>query len=605
MRRMGLGIVRSCCRLLPADAFAQTQVLAELAASDDVHQGAECGVAVGRTWTSGEFGRAWTPMLEVPAARDLTAGPSLRVGLAPQVQVSPCRTTMMAHAYCEGNAMDSPEVPASAEGQVRRVAARARRGGALRQAPLTPNQRCCPEGAMPGRDCLTRPTDAAPLALFRIVFGILMLAEVLRYWAYGRIERYYVDPDFLFPFVEGIRPIGDGMYAVFVVMGIAALLLCVGYHYRTAAVAFFTLYTYTFLLDRAQYNNHYYLICLLGFLFVMTDAHRAFSVDARRRALAGCVPAWHVLVFRLQICIVFVYAGIAKLNPDWLAGQPVRMWLAARSDYPVIGPLLLQEWFVYLYAYAGLLFDLLICFLLLWAPARSVGFVLLVCFNLLNRWFYDIGIFPYLTVATFALFMDAVTIRSVFARLPGSDFGRRAAALFRVGLLSPAWARARVCLMVVFVLTQVLIPLRHFIIPGDVSWTDEGHNFSWRMKLRDKRAREITFYTRDPRTGHVRELSTAELTRRQKRKMSTRPHMVVRYARHLAEGLERDGFESPAVHVRALVALNGREPRSLIDEDANLAAEDYKLLTHNDWITPMRDPAVGSQLGARKAPVGY
>ena len=135
VRRMGLGIVRSCCRLLPADAFAQTQVLAELAASDDVHQGAECGVAVGRTWTSGEFGRAWTPMLEVPAARDLTAGPSLRVGLAPQVQVSPCRTTMMAHAYCEGNAMDSPEVPASAEGQVRRVAARARRGGALRQAP--------------------------------------------------------------------------------------------------------------------------------------------------------------------------------------------------------------------------------------------------------------------------------------------------------------------------------------------------------------------------------------------------------------------------------------------------------------------------------------
>ena len=443
---------------------------------------------------------------------------------------------------------------------------------------------------MLGRDYLTRPTDAAPLALFRIVFGILMCIEVLRYWAYGRIERYYVDPDFLFPFVEGIRPIGDGMYAVYVVMGLAALLLAIGYHYRAASIAFFTLYTYTFLLDRAQYNNHYYLICLLGFLFVMTDAHRAFSADAWRRALARRMPAWHLHVFRLQICVVFVYAGIAKLNADWLAGEPVRMWLAARSDYPVIGPLLLQEWFVYFYAYAGLLFDLLICFFLLWAPARTIGFVLLVGFNLLNRWFYDIGIFPYLTIATFALFMDGVTIRSVFARLPGPDFTKRAVAYVRAGLLLPVWARARVCVMVIFVLTQVLVPLRHFVIPGDVGWTDEGHNFSWRMKLRDKRAREITFYTREPRTGHVRELSTAELTSRQKRKMSTRPHMVVRYARHLADGLERDGWESPAVHVRALVALNGREPRPLIYEDANLAAEDYKHLAHNDWITPRQEP---------------
>ena len=43
---------------------------------------------------------------------------------------------------------------------------------------------------------LTKLVDAAPLGLFRILFGLLMVVEVLRYWAYGRIARYYIEPTF-------------------------------------------------------------------------------------------------------------------------------------------------------------------------------------------------------------------------------------------------------------------------------------------------------------------------------------------------------------------------------------------------------------------------
>ena len=477
---------------------------------------------------------------------------------------------------------------------------------------------------------------------------MLMVVEVLRYWAYGRIARYYIEPTFFFSFVEWIRPVGSAMYLVFVLMGASALLLAIGYYYRAASVLFFVLYTYTFLLDKAQYNNHYYLICLLAFLFAMTDANRTFSIDSVRQRLPSHVPAWQIYIFRLQICIVFFYAGVAKINSDWLAGEPVRMWLAARSDYFLIGPLLLREWFVYAYAYAGLLFDLFIGFVLLWSPTRGIGLGLLVGFNALNKWFYNIGIFPYLTMATFAIFMNASTIRRFLDRWPRTRAVGRALVLDLMGscldargsascetttyagsigrrsayIRSHATAFLRGCLKIlgtvpcgrgegvspsknapsegpqrgppggfrplliaVFVLVQLVAPLRHLAIRGHVGWTEEGHNFSWRMKLRDKRVHEIAFYTRDPLTGSTLDLSTAELTSRQKTKMSRRPHMILQYAKHLAENLQRKGVETPVVYVRTSVSLNSRDPQPLIDEQVNLAAVQYRCFAHNDWIT--------------------
>ncbi len=155
------------------------------------------------------------------------------------------------------------------------------------------------------REVLTRQVDPAPVVFFRVLFGTLMAVEVIRYWVHGRIARYYIEPTFLFSFVEWIEPVGAGMYPVFLLMGAAALFLAIGFHYRAASILYFVLYTYAFLLDKAQYNNHYYLICLLAFLFAVTNADRGFSIDAVRRRLPSQVPAWQVYLFRLQVCIVF------------------------------------------------------------------------------------------------------------------------------------------------------------------------------------------------------------------------------------------------------------------------------------------------------------
>ena len=429
------------------------------------------------------------------------------------------------------------------------------------------------------RERLFAGTDGAPLAVFRILFGILMIFEVLRYWTLGRIERYYVEPDFLFPFIEGIKPLaGDGMYFVFVLMGASAVLLALGYYYRFASVSFFVLYTYVFLLDKTQYNNHYYLISLLAFLFIVTNANKVFSVDARRKKFSSSVPYWQVFIFRVQIFLIFFFAGIAKINADWLAGEPARAWLANRSDYFLIGPLLSQEWFVYLYSYGGLLFDLFIGFVL-WSPALYVGLVFLVGFNAMNWWFYNIGIFPYLATAVFILFMKASVIR----KLPG---------LKKKGFSyveEKESSRKRNLIMVfviVFILLQVLVPLRHFAIEGNVSWTDESHNFAWHMKLRDKDTYRIVFYTFDNLTGGKRELPTSDLTDRQRTKMSTRPHMIIYYAHHLRDRLMEEGIQNPSIHVRTITSLNSGPWGPLINESVNLANQRYKHFSHNEWIMP-------------------
>ena len=58
---------------------------------------------------------------------------------------------------------------------------------------------------------------------------------------------------------------GNGMHFHFLVVGVAAFFICIGLFYRISAVIFFLGYTYIFLVERALYNNHYYLICFLGF----------------------------------------------------------------------------------------------------------------------------------------------------------------------------------------------------------------------------------------------------------------------------------------------------------------------------------------------------
>lgn len=189
------------------------------------------------------------------------------------------------------------------------------------------------------------PVDIAPLVFIRVGFGALMLWEVWRYFHHDRIGHYFVDTVYNFHYYgfEWVKPLpGDGMYALFHVLGLLSLLILVGALYRLSMALFCVMFTYVFLLDQAQYLNHFYLICLVSLLMIFVPAHRAFSVDAALGLArpAHTAPAWALWLLRGQMALVYFFGGVAKINEDWLAGEPLRTWMAARTDFVFIG-----QWF--------------------------------------------------------------------------------------------------------------------------------------------------------------------------------------------------------------------------------------------------------------------
>lgn len=443
---------------------------------------------------------------------------------------------------------------------------------------------------------LARPVDVSTLAAFRFLFGVLMVWEVLRYFYYGYISQYYIEPRFFFtyeffPFVSPLS--GQGMYWLFGAMGLFALGIALGFYYWLSTLLFFLSYTYIFLLDKSPYNNHYYLIILLSFLLCLADAHRWASLDRWRATKPdpNTVPFWQLFILRAQIFIVYFYGGLAKLNGDWLLGEPVRMWLAERSDYPLFGPFFTTEWAVYFFSYGGLLFDLSIGFLLLWRPTRPLAFGGLLFFHLMNNWLFSIGIFPFLALAATILFVEPDCPRQVLGWFRRNIFRVRTeqTPLPSSGPRSTDLNPWMFGFILVYLALQLLIPLRHWLYPGNASWTEEGHRFAWHMKLREKEPR-LEIRVADAQTGQSWSADLKEdLTDYQIHQMATRPDMILQYAHYLREKWGRKGLDEPIITANAWASLNGRPFQSLIDPTVNLAQVRPAPFTHAAWILPLKE----------------
>jgi hypothetical protein len=445
---------------------------------------------------------------------------------------------------------------------------------------------------------LFAPVDISSIVFLRVAFGAVMMWEVYRYFIYGRIFRYYIEPAIHYTYYGfgWVRPWpGEGMYWHFYALGFLAACIFVGFCYRVAAALFFLGFTYVFLLDQTEYLNHFYLICLMSFLLVFVPAHRALSVDAwlRPRLRTDWAPAWALWLLRAQIGVVYFFGGVAKLNADWLRGEPMRMWLARGAQIPVFGFVFTQEWMVYLFVFGGLLLDLCVVPLLLWKRTRPYAFAAAVAFHLTNAGIFQIGIFPwFMLAATLFFFPPDLPRRFAHAVLHPSDVPYQPPAppgdaALPLGGLSLR-RRALVALLAVYMAVQILVPLRHFLYPGDVSWTEEGHHFSWHMKLRDKDSTAL-FNLKDPASGRTWTVDLRQCRTRQCDKMAGLPDMIIQFAHHLAEEKRREGYPDIEVRVVVLASLNGRRPQPLIDPSVDLAKV-RRSMRPARWIMPLTEP---------------
>ena len=401
--------------------------------------------------------------------------------------------------------------------------------------------------------------DAAPLVYARVVFGACMAIEVFRFFRNGWISNYFVKPTFFFayPGFEWVRPLGgDGMYVLFAVAGLAAVGVATGKRYRLSALALAVAWSWIFLIDQTNYLNHGYLLCLLAWLLAVIPMERT-------------VPRWALLLVTGQLALVYFFGAVAKLDADWLAGDVARFFL---SRTELTEPLAQSKAGRVGFALGGLFFDLLIVPGLVWRRTRLLASLAAATFHLTNAWLFQIGVFPWVMLALTPVFYPA-------------DFTRR---LLRLPTLDapPEPQRERPLVAAALALwfaVQVALPLRHWLYPGQVNWTEEGHNFSWHMKLRVKRG-ETRFLV-----GGVEADLRAVLTRRQAKKLTTRPEMI----RQLANELRRRSNGAP-VFVDARASLNGRPWQPLIDPGVDLGREP-RTLAAAAWIVPLREGAAGAE----------
>jgi vitamin K-dependent gamma-carboxylase len=444
------------------------------------------------------------------------------------------------------------------------------------------------------RERLFSPVDAASVAAFRIAFGAILLWEVIRYFQYDWIQRYYVTPAFHFTYFGfgWVRPWpGNGMFLHFYVLGGLAVALTLGLCYRAAAALFFLAFTYVFLLEQARYLNHFYLIALFSFLLIAVPAHRIWSLDAvRRPAPTPTIPAWSLWLLQFQVAVPYFYGGLAKINADWLQGEPLRGWMAARADLALIGRFLTHEGVVFLFAYGSLLLDLAITPALLWRRSRPYAFGLACAFHLLNWHLFTIGVFPLFMIAATALFFPPDWPRQIALRMaPGMTALRAPVRLLTASGPTPARFRtAGLALLGMYVAGQLLVPLRHHVYPGDVNWTEEGHRFSWRMKLRDKES-DARFVAVNSGTGDHFDVDWRPyLSRWQYNEMANRPDMILQFAHHLGRVLRERVGRHVEVYAIVWTSLNGHRPQILIDPRCDLASR-RRDLRPADWILPRSD----------------
>ena len=410
-------------------------------------------------------------------------------------------------------------------------------------------------------------TSVAPLLTLRRMFAVLVLFSTTRFVFNGWVDTQVLDPIWTFPF-DGFewlpRPSLTGAWVLFSGMILGGVLLLFGKTAKWGAALFFICFTYVELLDKSNYLNHYYFVSLVAFMLIWLPTSATTSM----------VPRLAVTSIRLLLALVYFYAGLAKLNADWLLNaQPLIMWLPQHSSFPLLGPLFAFKEVAFLFSWAGAAFDLFAPFALFSDRIRPYFYPVLVTFHVLTWILFPIGVFPWVMIAcTTVFFSDGWHVR-LWNRMPGSSW--------RVPILNSegrnaVWSVQQVALVWIFLGIQLIFPWRVLAYQGSMYWHESGYRFGWRVMLMEKAGWATYFIQNDK--GQEREFPVGDfLTPNQEKMMGTQPDLMIATAKHIQEIWDDAKGEHVRVRAEVWASLNGRRAQLMIDPFVDLTT------LENDW----------------------
>lgn len=429
---------------------------------------------------------------------------------------------------------------------------------------------------------LFKQIDNLNFVLFRTLFGLLITLEAFGAIATGWVRRVLVEPDFTFNFIgfDFLQHLqGEWMYLYFVIMGIFGIGVMLGYKYKISMFGYAILWSGAYFMQKTNYNNHYYLLMLFCWIMAFLPANRSLSLDAKRNPdfKSNAMPRWVLVVLILQVWIVYTYASVNKFYPGWLNGDAIAVFMAGKANYPLIGTLLQEKWMHSTMIYSGILYDLMIVPLLLWRRTRMIGFVASIIFHLANSIIFQIGIFPYLSIAVCLFFFSPEILRKRF--LPQRK--RYSENDIRI----PSYKNTLLILFSVYFIFQIGLPLRHWFFKDDVLWTEEGHRLSWRMMLRAKRG-TLTVFVRDKNTGERKVYRPSKiLSPHQLGSVNSKPDLLWQLAQKIRETEAKEGRDV-SVYMDSRVSVNNGPYHQFTDSTVDLAAEKWYHFKHHHWILP-------------------
>lgn len=441
-----------------------------------------------------------------------------------------------------------------------------------------------------------RPVSGQSLAVFRIVFGFLMLNDVVYVLTHGWLTRYYVERDILFPYFGlEVPPLpAPWLHLLWGACGLCCVLVALGALYRLAIWGFNAIFIYFFLLDQAVYLNHFYMIALFGLLLGCTDAHRCWSVDRRLGRIRGQrdVPYWNVLILQVQVEVILVFAGLVKIEIDWLRGEPLRTWMLERPWSP-LSPLFEIHWIALAAPVLIVLLHVVGAPLLLWSKTRLWIFLLYCAFHTTNAHLFDIGVFPWMTIAATTILFSpewpsvllrrtGVVLKSVGLRVPAVPAWAGRLTRLVVGGPSSADGRhapfrplhpALLAAFVLYALVQVWLPVRDTLFEGYVGWTEEGQKFSWRMMLYSYAADgRLLVVAPDGEAWFVH--PRAHLDAAQAYMVFTKPEALLHFVHWLEAHYAERGEGEVRIHADIGKSVNGKPFQRFVDHTVDLAAVD-------------------------------
>ena len=424
-----------------------------------------------------------------------------------------------------------------------------------------------------------------------------MLYSIIRIYLEGWIETLYMQPSFHFSYYgfEWIKPIGDYTYLIFILCAISSFFVAIGYRYRISIILLFLSFTYIELMDKTTYLNHYYLVSLICFLMIFFPANASYSIDRYiKRTYYKLIPKWNVDSIKLLVCIVYFYAGIAKINSDWLIdAQPLKIWLTSKYDLPIVGNTLFQMTWVHIFfSWAGMFYDLLIGFILLNKRTRPFGFFLVVSFHIMTAILFPaIGMFPYIMITCSIIFFEQETHKMILEKV-FYPFKKILKKIKKIELYDFKNPKTIQIVLALFFSIQLLFPFRYFLYPGELFWKEQGYRFSWRVMLIEKKG-FTEFKIVDSKTSESFYVINSDfLTEFQERQMSFQPDFILEYAHYLGEYYNENGYNDVEVYAESFVTLNGRTSKRFIDSSVDLMKE-KRGFKNKKWITDLDDEIKG------------